>query len=354
MNLDDQTRYRELDAHGMRTHIDGLPGQLESAWKLGADLPLPDVSRRLARIVIAGTGTGGIAGDLIAALVADSCNVPVAVSRAYDLPAYADGQSTLVILLDHTGDDEVTYSALELADARGTKFMALTSGGPLVSYAERSGALLWRYGHDGPARTALAYQFGLLLALFSRLGLVRDLNSDVSEAIAAMRAEVAALAVETPALSNPAKRLAGQMIGRVPLIYGAGIMSPVARRWRMQIAENAKAFAVCDELPEMNYNTLSGMWMLPEGVRPAVVCLAAPALDHPRVKARQEHTRQMFMIEGIVPDTYLARGESPLAQMMTAIQFGDYVSYYLAIALGVDPTPTPALDELKAKLMATR
>jgi glucose/mannose-6-phosphate isomerase len=35
------------------------------------------------------------------------------------------------------------------------------------------------------------------------------------------------------------------------------------------------------------------------------------------------------------------------------LQFGDYVSYYLALAYGVDPTPVEALNRLKRKLAET-
>jgi len=39
-----------------------------------------------------------------------------------------------------------------------------------------------------------------------------------------------------------------------------------------------------------------------------------------------------------------------LAQMFSLLQFGDYVSYYLALAYGEDPTPIEILNELKRLL----
>jgi len=49
-------------------------------------------------------------------------------------------------------------------------------------------------------------------------------------------------------------------------------------------------------------------------------------------------------------DTYTAKGNTPLAHIWTALHFGDYMAYYLAIAYGVDPTPVTALVNLKAAL----
>ncbi len=45
-----------------------------------------------------------------------------------------------------------------------------------------------------------------------------------------------------------------------------------------------------------------------------------------------------------------ARGVSALAQMLSLVLFGDYVSAYLSFLYGEDPTPTAAIDELKAWL----
>jgi glucose/mannose-6-phosphate isomerase len=45
-----------------------------------------------------------------------------------------------------------------------------------------------------------------------------------------------------------------------------------------------------------------------------------------------------------------AEGKSALAQALTTVLFGDYVSYYLALLNGVDPTPTANIDALKAWL----
>jgi glucose/mannose-6-phosphate isomerase len=48
-----------------------------------------------------------------------------------------------------------------------------------------------------------------------------------------------------------------------------------------------------------------------------------------------------------------ARGERPLAQMLSIIHFGDYVSYYLALLNGVDPTRIDAINYLKEALSAS-
>jgi len=354
IHLDDAAAIRALDASGLLTHTAAAHQYLIQAWRVGAALPLPDQYRFIERIVIAAGGVAATTAALFAALFADSLNVPVCVVRGYDLPAHADGQATLCIVADPLGDSEEGYAALELADARGTKLLVLTGGGPLQGYAERSGAALWAYPANAPLQRSLYWQIGLYAALLNRLGLVRDPADQVAEAEHVLREAAAAHAPEKPLVQNAAKRLAGQMIARLPLIYGSGFMVPVAAHWRDQIMLTAKAFAVADSLPELNHTTINGLAMLPESIRLATVCLAAPGHDHPRNVVRQELARRMFMAEGIVPDTVTGSGESPLAQALSAALYGDFVSIYLAALYGQDPTPTPALDEVKRRLAATR
>ena len=44
----------------------------------------------------------------------------------------------------------------------------------------------------------------------------------------------------------------------MPVVYGAGLTAPVARRWKTQINENAKVPAFFSELPEADHNEICG------------------------------------------------------------------------------------------------
>jgi glucose/mannose-6-phosphate isomerase len=65
-------------------------------------------------------------------------------------------------------------------------------------------------------------------------------------------------------------------------------------------------------------------------------------------------TRHGFMVEGLNTDDFNANGESALAHIWTALHFGDYLAYYLAMSYQVDPTPVEALQNLKAAMHAIK
>src|SRR5215216_935059 len=102
MFLDDLRQLGGLDSQNMRRHMDSLADQVEAAWTLGGLMPLPTSFNRIDRIVVVGMGASALAGEMLAALVADSCNVPILVYRGYELPAFVDGQSTLVVVVSYS------------------------------------------------------------------------------------------------------------------------------------------------------------------------------------------------------------------------------------------------------------
>ncbi len=351
MNLDDLSLFKKLDPRDMLAQIEGLPAQLETAWDLGHRMPLPAAWKDIQRVVIAGMGGSAIGADLLSAAVMEACPVPLSVHRDYGLPAFARGSQTLVICSSHSGNTEETLDAFERALERDCCVLALCTGGRLAEKAEAAGIPLWRFDHHGQPRTAVGFSFGLLLAALVRLGLIPDAGAAVEAAAAAMRSQQEALRAESPVVHNPAKRLAGQLVGRWVTVFGAGILTPVARRWKGQVNEIAKAGANFEFIPEANHNTLAGL-KHPEAMLTAqtmTLFLRAPC-DHPRNRLRLDMTRQAYMLEGMNVDSYTAQGDSPLENIWTALHFGDYLAYYLAMAYGVDPTPVEALETFKQAL----
>jgi glucose/mannose-6-phosphate isomerase len=357
MDLDDLSRFRQLDPQDMLGHIDGLPDQLGSAWELSKAQPLefadglrPSASD-VHQVVICGMGGSAIGADLVSAAIMDTCPVPIFVHRDYGLPAFAKGTETLVICSSHSGNTEETLDSFEAAAKNDCRMLAVCTGGKLAEVAKAAGVPVWQFKHEGQPRAAVGFSFGLILGALSRLGLVPDASEDITGAVKAMKSQQTALVAESPVSENPAKRLAGQLMGRWVTVFGAGALAPVARRWKGQVNEVAKAVANFEFIPEADHNALAGVLNPPEVVPPHVISLflRAPS-DHLRNKLRLKITRKTYMLEGLNTDGYMAKGDSPIAHIWTALHFGDYVAYYLAMAYNMDPTPIDALVSLKAAL----
>lgn len=349
MNLDDTAAFKEIDPQNMLGEIDGLPDQLLEAWALGQSLELP-AADGIKRVLIVGMGGSAIGGDLLNGYIKPLCPVPVSVERNYEPPAWASGPETLVICSSHSGNTEETLAAFQKAVDNGCRVLAITTGGELALRALDRGTSLWLFKHQGQPRAAVGYSFGLLLALFARLDLIPDPEAELAGAIAAMRVQQQSLRAEAPIAQNLAKRQAGQCIGRWVAVFGADFLAPVARRWKGQISEVAKSWAQFEALPEADHNTLAGV-VNPEAALSSTLALFLRAEGyHPRNLLRANVTKEILMLEGIGTDFFDAPGKSRLGQLWTALHFGDYMAYYLAMAYGVDPTRVAAIEGLKERL----
>ena len=349
IDLDAPETYRALDPSGLGDRIAGLGKQCREAWAAAQGLALPAEHRGARGMVVVGMGGSAIGADLVAGLLAGEARAPLLIVRGYELPGHV-GDGDLVVASSYSGDTAEVLSAVETAARRGARVAALTSGGRLAAMARERGWPCLPVPYGGEPRSALGWSMLPLLAWAQQLGLIPPQDAAVAEASGWLGRMAGELGPDRAQAANPAKALAERLHQRLPVIYGAGILAPVARRWKGQFNENAKSWAAWDELPELNHNAVCG-YEQPEAARDLVmvVFLKAEGLDL-RLAARYEVTQRLLDRRGIAHTTVAGRGESPLAQVLTTVVFGDWVSYYAALLNGVDPAPVPAIDFIKAEL----
>ncbi len=351
MNLDDYRSFVEIDREDMLSQINTLPDQLQSAWELGMHLTLSDWGG-IERVLIAGMGGSAIGADLLAAYVKPLCQAPVFVHRDYGLPAWARGSKTLVIASSHSGNTEETLSAFDEATRRSCRILCISTGGRLAEVAKSHQADLWVFEHKGQPRAAVGYSFSLLLAAFTRLGLIPDPSDVLHNAIQTMKSKQESLQPQVPVAQNLAKRIAGQLMNRWVVVIASDLLAPVARRWKGQISEIAKAWSQFEYIPEANHNTLAGIVNPEENLSRTMVIFLRANSNHPRNQLRTKLTRNIFMLEGIGTDIIDARGDTPMAQLWSTLHLGDYIAYYLAMAYGADPTPVEAIEGFKRDMIS--
>jgi glucose/mannose-6-phosphate isomerase len=347
--LDDRALADRIDAQGALAHIEGLPDQCAEAWEQAAAIELPERHRRARDMLVLGMGGSAIAGDVVRSLTAISGRKQVDVTRGYDLPPYL-GESTLAVACSHSGNTEETLSAFETALDDAAQLAVVTTGGRLQALAQEHGLPAFIYRFDGGPRSAIGHQLMRLLAIAQQADALEDQETALTEAVALMREQRNNLGFTSPAQANSAKQLAARLHGRLPVVIGAGVLAEAAHRWKTQINENSKCWALYDVLPELGHNSIVGFGLPGQVIeRLHAVFLWHPSL-HPRVLIQYEVIADELSRAGVSHERVEAKGSSPLAQVLTAIYFGDLVSYYLALLYGVDPSPVDPIARLKARL----
>jgi glucose/mannose-6-phosphate isomerase len=367
LDLDDRALYAATDKSDMRGQIRGLPAQCRQAWEKALEFKLPRGYSNIDKVLILGMGGSAIGGDLLKALASNLKKPLVLVNRDYDLPAWVDGR-TLVIAASYSGNTEETLSAFTQALSISCKKLVISTGGKISTLASAHKVPVFTITHVSQPRAALGYGLLPLLAIMRNMGFLDSKAVDMDGMVASLEGLTKKYDVEVPVPDNPAKKLALQLHGKGAVIYGAGILSDVARRWKTQINENSKAWAFFEVFPELNHNAIVGCHH-PDALKDKlfVILLRCPSLL-PRTLLRYEVTAELLRRSGIPHEFVDSEGNGPfitsvttaelqrdpvgsdLRYVMSSVLLGDWVSFYLAVLNGVDPTPVSEIDFLKKRL----
>lgn len=349
LNLDEQQVYKKDDPEGMLTHIHNIPELCRQAWQMATAFDLPEDYSRIYKIVILGMGGSAIGGDLVASLISEEAKIPVIIQRDYSLPAFVNSK-TLVITSSYSGMTEETLSAFEKALNTDSKKLVITTGGRLKDMSQEHNIPVFTFSYKAQPRAALPFSFLPILNFIHRLGFINDKSADVAEMVRVLKQLSKEIDEKVPTSQNQTKQLAQALYGRLAVIYGAGITSEVAHRWKTQLNENSKAWAFYEIFPELNHNAVVG-YQFPKELSSKMVVVMLHSSHLPnQILRRYQITCQILKEAGIGYHLIDGLGKSDLAQMMSLVLFGDYVSYYLAMLNQIDPTPVKAIDFLKGEL----
>ncbi|MHB8896118.1 MAG: bifunctional phosphoglucose/phosphomannose isomerase [Candidatus Geothermincolia bacterium] len=351
VDLDDMAEMACVDVADMLGVLERFPQQLREAIDIGqSEIALPSVSG-LRDVAVLGMGGSGISGDVVAALSAQSgLRMPVTTVKGYRLPAYI-GSDSLVFAVSYSGNTEETLDCLEQALDRGATVIAVSSGGKLASVARKRGIPLFEIPGGMQPRASLGYLFVPIMCALERMGMISGAVDELTGSVELLERRRAEYGIEAQLESNPAKRLAKDLVGYVPVVYGAeGYLAVAALRWKAQFNEMAKIPSFNNSFPELNHNETVG-WQNLEDVcrRFSVITLGEPAL-HERVDRRMKITLELIQ-ESVGHTTRVcARGSNTTERLLDLVYFGDFASVYLALALGQDPTPVTRIENLKKQL----
>jgi glucose/mannose-6-phosphate isomerase len=306
--------------------------------------------RPIMNVVVAGMGGSALAALLVKSWLKAEITVPFEVLRSYDIPAYV-GENTLVIVSSYSGNTEEALSALEQAEKRGAQLAIIAAGGTLLDIAGSYKIAHVPLPANLQPRMAVIYNLRALIALLVNFKIVAEEKLDeIAAAAGWLRMESEQWAGDVTVDKNYAKQLALLAVGKTAIFYGGTLTAPVAYKWKISWNENAKNTSFWNELPEFNHNEFIG-WTSHPVEKPFAVFDLTSNLEHPQILKRFEISDRL--LSGLRPKSTVVnlRGDSAIKQMLWGSILADFVSIYVAILNGVDPTPVPIIEKLKTELV---
>ena len=325
----------KVDKANMLGHLMRFPEMCEEA--LSIEVELPDV--KPASVVVTGMGGSGIAGDILNDWL--DLRVPFDVCKSYKLPTWVDEKS-LVIAISYSGDTDETLTCVLEAVKKNAQLVTITSGGRLEEMCKTLGKPCIKVPPGLAPRAALPYSLFSAILVFKKLGLAMDKEGEIKESIELLRTIREEMAPERE--NNQAKNIARMINGTIPIIYAPIHLRGVALRLKNQFNENSKIISKAEFFPELCHNEIVGLSSAPKNLS---FLFLRDAGESKQMKKRIEFTEKL--LGGRNSTTIWARGRGRLARILSLVYLGDFISFYLAILQGVDPTPTPEIAQLKAE-----
>ena len=324
----------------MQTLVEGFPGQLEEALRIGKSAVLSEAAHPIRNVLISGLGGSGIGGTIVSEFAFDASPVPVSVTKGYFIPAFVD-QHSLVIISSYSGNTEETLACMEQAIAKKAHIVCITSGGKVAELAKQ-----YKLDHilipgGMPPRSCLGFSLVQLVIIFAKHKLLP------ASSVTAMENSVTLLKNEQTFIRSQAETLAKNLHGRTPVIYCTTNYEGIAIRFRQQLNENAKVLCWHHVIPEMNHNELVG-WA--GGNEEISVVLFSDPDEYERNNYRIAINKDI--ITRFTPHftDIIAKGKSQIEKSIYLIHLGDWASVYLANLRGVDAIEVNVINFLKGEL----
>ena len=242
-------------------------------------------------------------------------------------------------------------SSFEQAVSLGALVVSVTSGGKLAKRARSNHLPVILIPGGLQPRAALGYLLLPVLVVLEKLGLIESKMDEIKAVIDVLKRIREELSPGNPAGENRAKQLAERLVGKIPVIYGSRSVTGVAAlRWKCQFNENSKIPAFYNNFPELNHNETVGWELLKDVTERFFLILFKDEYDHPQVKKRIDVTKSLIQEHFDSVFEVWTKGESKLERVISIIYLGDYVSTYLAVIEGIDPSPVERINVLKKEL----
>jgi len=377
--LDDPAALAAADPGGMLRATASAGAQVRESASLAAEANLSSIAEegRPRAVVVAGQGTAALSGDVLATVAGPRCPVPVLVHRSAGVPGWV-GAADVVIAVSGSGRSPEALAAADAAARRGARLVAI--GPPdteLQSVAERARAPFIPIPRRAPARASIWSLTVPVLFAARALNLVKLAEADLAETATRLDADAERCRPSAESFVNPAKSLALDLAGSVPVVWGSSPLAAVAaRRFADTLAANARYPVVAGALGEAGRGSVG----LIDGVYGGLAEAARDIFADPEEWADNSATRLRVVLlrdggltenDGSDPEpmeleerrgealqeiaerravrvsVLTAEGASPLERLASLIAVPDFASIYLAMAHGLDPMAVPAVSEMK-------
>ena len=352
--LNDLKKIKRLDKQNMNASIEALWQQCEQVYDEIKKIKFPKSYFKNESILVNGMGGSALGSHIIQSLYKDELKIPFRFINSYSLPAYVKDKKDLIIISSFSGNTEEALQALREAQKRKMKIIGIAGGGRLGSMI-KSGKVHGyvfepKYNPCREPRMGVGYSVFSQFLILKKLGYLKIGDKELKEVINFLGGAVDLFGINKPSGSNPAKLMAKKLYDKIPIVVASEFLEGSAHVMRNQFNETAKSFASYFLIPEMNHHLMEGLQFPGQHKKHLVFLFFESGFYNKRNQKRYEVTQSVLEKNKVAYLTCPLQSKSKLLQVFEMMIFGSYVSFYLGLLNGVNPTPTPYVKYFKKRM----
>ena len=302
-------------------------------------------NQNLDCVVFSGMGGSAYGGHVAVSLFKDELSIPAIVNNDYGLPLFVNCDS-LVILTSYSGNTEETLASYDESKIVNAHTIGLTSGGELAKKMENEseGDLVIfdpKNNPSGQPRLGTGYIVLGTIEILRNLGFLKIAGEEILAAVNETEKNI-------EKVKKNAMELSKKIFEKIPLILTGSIFEGNAHIIRNQFNETAKSFSSFHVIPEANHHAMEG-FKNPKNKKFISLFLDSDLYSE-KIKKRIELTKEVVQKNNIDILSYKASGKSKLSQCLEFLAFGGYLTFYLSLLYGQDPSLIPWVDYFKEHL----
>jgi len=321
-----------------------FPEQIKDSFEKSLLLIIPNEYRQVKNIVACGLGGSRFPHYIIKELFKEEIKVPYIINDDYNLPGFVD-DNTLVILSSYSGTTEEVLETGKKAYQKNAKILGISSGGPLKTFLESINAHGYYFdpvhNPSGQPRIGFGYLIGGILGLLLNL---KKLNYPKDKIIFAVNN------IKIKEIENKAEQMSKKIFNKYPYYIVSEFLTGVGNAIANQTNETAKSISSFRVIPELNHHLMEGLKNPKETVKTSSFIFFFSKLFSESIQKRFYITKEIVEKNNIETLWYELKGQNKVEQVFELMIFGNFLTMYLSLLYGEDPSTVPYVDYFKKKL----
>jgi glucose/mannose-6-phosphate isomerase len=307
-------------------------------------IKFPNTYRGSDLVAFSGMGGSIYAAHVAKSVFTENLTKPLAVINGYRIPRYVL-RDTFFMSISYSGNTEETVSATLAAIKNNDAVTAVTGGGKIAEIMQENKLPFYQF--DPKFNQCNAPRIGLGYTIFGPIMILASLGYLDLDTKALIDA-IDYLKRNDKYIQEKAYADALKLNDSVVTFISTNHLSGAVHIARNQINETAKTMSEYHLIPELNHHMFEGL-QFPKNNKSKCVIYNS-TLSHERNIKRLKITKDVFTKLNVPYIDVDFDIKNKYEEFLSYLSYGSYLSLFLGIENGVNPTTNPWVDYFKKEM----